>query len=77
MSSVSAKQKKRASQLKRTTLTLIKSQKRQDYTLEFRKPVDAIALNIPTYYDIIKNPMDLSTIIVSTSNLFDVMGDDF
>lgn len=27
----------------------------------FAKPVDAIALHIPQYYDIIKNPVDLST----------------
>ncbi|TPX68903.1 hypothetical protein SpCBS45565_g02812 [Spizellomyces sp. 'palustris'] len=28
----------------------------------FRAPVDPVALNIPTYYEIIKKPMDLSTI---------------
>ncbi len=28
----------------------------------FREPVDPIALNIPTYNEIIKEPMDLSTI---------------
>lgn len=28
----------------------------------FLEPVDPIALNIPTYFDVIKQPMDLSTI---------------
>jgi bromodomain-containing factor 1 len=32
------------------------------FTFVFYKPVDPIALNIPTYFDVIKNPMDLSTI---------------
>ena len=28
----------------------------------FREPVDAVALGVPEYYTIIKNPMDLGTI---------------
>ena len=31
-------------------------------SIPFRQPVDAGALGIPDYYDIIKKPMDLSTI---------------
>lgn len=30
----------------------------------FNQPVDPIALNIPDYFKIIKNPMDLGTIMV-------------
>ena len=32
-----------------------------------KKPVDPVALNIPDYFDVIKNPMDFSTIKVSFS----------
>lgn len=31
-------------------------------SLAFREPVDPLQLGIPDYYDIIKHPMDLSTI---------------
>ncbi|KAJ3042833.1 hypothetical protein HK097_001896 [Rhizophlyctis rosea] len=34
--------------------------KNKDATI-FKEPVDPVALNIPTYFDIIKRPMDLST----------------
>lgn len=34
---------------------------RQD-TLAFREPVDPKAMNIPDYFQIIKNPMDLGTV---------------
>ena len=36
--------------------------KHNPYNLPFLQPVDAIALGIPHYLDIIKKPMDLSTI---------------
>ncbi len=36
----------------------------------FAKPVDAVALRIPDYYIVIKNPMDLSTIEVRFSPFF-------
>jgi len=42
-------------------LELVKPKFAQDSTW-FRSPVDAVALGIPHYYDIIKRPMDLSTI---------------
>jgi hypothetical protein len=29
----------------------------------FRHPVDAIAMQVPEYYDIVENPMDLGTLI--------------
>jgi hypothetical protein len=31
----------------------------------FEQPVDPVFLNIPTYFDVIKNPMDFSTVKVS------------
>ncbi|KAI4903257.1 hypothetical protein NFI96_024557 [Prochilodus magdalenae] len=35
---------------------------RHHFSWPFRQPVDAVQLNLPDYYTIIKNPMDLSTI---------------
>ncbi|KAL9052132.1 MAG: hypothetical protein Q9162_005593 [Coniocarpon cinnabarinum] len=34
----------------------------------FSKPVDPVALNLPTYYDLIKEPMDLSTMETKLKN---------
>ena len=34
----------------------------EPHMFPFYKPVDPIALNIPTYFDVIKTPMDLATI---------------
>ena len=39
-----------------------KNLKKTKSSAAFLKPVDPVALNIPTYPDIIKNPMDLSTL---------------
>ncbi|KAJ2715393.1 hypothetical protein H4R19_001228, partial [Coemansia spiralis] len=36
--------------------------KRDDCAWPFLQPVDPVALGVPTYFDIVKNPMDLSTI---------------
>uniref|UniRef100_A0A673GDK5 Bromodomain testis-specific protein-like n=1 Tax=Sinocyclocheilus rhinocerous TaxID=307959 RepID=A0A673GDK5_9TELE len=41
---------------------VIKSLWRHQFSWPFRQPVDAVRLNLPDYYTIIKNPMDLSTI---------------
>ncbi|KAL7891139.1 hypothetical protein AOLI_G00006150 [Acnodon oligacanthus] len=35
---------------------------RHHFSWPFRQPVDAVQLNLPDYYTIIKNPMDLNTI---------------
>ncbi|KAB5584233.1 hypothetical protein PHYPO_G00105030 [Pangasianodon hypophthalmus] len=35
---------------------------RHEFSWPFRHPVDAVQLNLPDYYTIIKNPMDLNTI---------------
>jgi hypothetical protein len=37
-----------------------------EYGWVFNTPVDPILLNIPDYFDIIKNPMDLGTIKVNS-----------
>lgn len=36
--------------------------RKHPYAWPFNQPVDPVALNIPTYFDIIKHPMDLGTI---------------
>ncbi|CAI4037834.1 hypothetical protein SMKI_04G1680 [Saccharomyces mikatae IFO 1815] len=49
----------------RTCLKILKilmSKKNSDINFPFLQPVDPIALNLPNYFDIIKNPMDLGTI---------------
>lgn len=42
--------------------TLEKLFRQEPESLPFRQPVDAQALGIPDYFDIVKNPIDLSTI---------------
>ncbi|ODQ65354.1 Bromodomain-containing protein, partial [Nadsonia fulvescens var. elongata DSM 6958] len=42
-------------------LAAIRSLKRLKDAGPFLHPVDAVKLNIPTYYDVIQNPMDIST----------------
>lgn len=43
-------------------INLIKNIERYGDSYEFRHPVDYIGLEIPDYPDIIKHPMDLSTL---------------
>uniref|UniRef100_A0A8C3S5N9 Bromodomain testis-specific protein n=1 Tax=Chelydra serpentina TaxID=8475 RepID=A0A8C3S5N9_CHESE len=40
----------------------MKAMWRHNFSWPFHQPVDAAALNLPDYYNIIKKPMDLSTI---------------
>ncbi|KAJ2733306.1 hypothetical protein H4S06_006806, partial [Coemansia sp. BCRC 34490] len=42
--------------------TVLAKLKRDASAWPFLKPVDPVALGIPTYFDIVKNPMDLSTV---------------
>jgi bromodomain-containing factor 1 len=42
-------------------LERIRNTKKIKVSIAFKDPVDPIALNIPTYPDIVKNPMDLTT----------------
>ncbi|CAJ0583514.1 unnamed protein product, partial [Mesorhabditis spiculigera] len=43
-------------------LNELTGKKTQAFAYYFYVPVDVIALNLPTYYDVVKEPMDLSTI---------------
>ncbi|XP_020488660.2 bromodomain testis-specific protein isoform X2 [Labrus bergylta] len=49
-------------QLQYLEKVVIKALLRHQFSWPFRQPVDAVALRLPDYYTIIKNPMDLSTI---------------
>uniref|UniRef100_A0A672TBL5 histone acetyltransferase n=1 Tax=Sinocyclocheilus grahami TaxID=75366 RepID=A0A672TBL5_SINGR len=50
-------------ELRQALMPTLESLYRQDpESLPFRQPVDPILLGIPDYFDIVKNPMDLSTI---------------
>ena len=42
----------------------------------FQKPVDAVELNIPDYYSVVKNPMDLGTVKRKLENFEYQMGDE-
>ncbi|XP_014794445.1 PREDICTED: bromodomain testis-specific protein [Calidris pugnax] len=49
-------------QLQYLQRVVMKAMWRHNFSWPFHQPVDAAALNLPDYYSIIKNPMDLSTI---------------
>ncbi|CAJ1059746.1 bromodomain testis-specific protein-like isoform X5 [Xyrichtys novacula] len=49
-------------QLQYLEKVVIKALWRHQFSWPFRQPVDAVALRLPDYYTIIKNPMDLGTI---------------
>ncbi|KAM6327583.1 bromodomain testis-specific protein [Podargus strigoides] len=49
-------------QLQYLQRVVMKAMWRHNLSWPFHEPVDAAALNLPDYYSIIKNPMDLSTI---------------
>ncbi|XP_034439128.1 bromodomain testis-specific protein isoform X2 [Hippoglossus hippoglossus] len=50
-------------QLQYLDKVVIKALLRHQFSWPFRQPVDAVALRLPDYYTIIKNPMDLGTIM--------------
>lgn len=53
------------------------SKKHYNYNFPFLQPVDPIALNIPNYNEIIKTPMDLSTVQSKLANNQYENGDEF
>jgi len=48
--------------------TMLKALKRHPDSGPFLHPVDPVALNVPDYFDIIKNPMDLTTLQTNLNN---------
>eukprot|EP01118_Nematostelium_gracile_P016166 TRINITY_DN6634_c0_g1_i2.p1 TRINITY_DN6634_c0_g1~~TRINITY_DN6634_c0_g1_i2.p1 ORF type:complete len:218 (-),score=45.43 TRINITY_DN6634_c0_g1_i2:19-672(-) len=46
----------------RNCFTLLQKLRKHKFGWVFNEPVDPVALNIPDYFDVIKNPMDFSTI---------------
>lgn len=62
--SVRPKNKKFAAELRfcEEILAELNKQKHSSYVSPFMKPVDPVALGIPSYFSIIKRPMDISTI---------------
>ncbi|KAF2190584.1 Bromodomain-containing protein [Zopfia rhizophila CBS 207.26] len=62
--SVKPKKKKYQQELKfcESVMTEIMKPKYQKFSYPFLKPVDPVALNIPTYLKIVKKPMDFGTI---------------
>jgi E1A/CREB-binding protein len=51
-----------AEDLQRNFLPVLQKLYQQEESMPFREPVDPLQLGIPDYLDIIKQPMDLSTI---------------
>jgi len=56
--------KKRDAEMKflRAIIREFKKKQHAPYAYPFYEPVDAMKLGVPDYYDVIKNPMDISTL---------------
>ncbi|KAL6451118.1 BDF1 Bromodomain-containing factor 1 [Candida maltosa Xu316] len=50
------------------TIKELMSKKHYNYNFPFVAPVDAVALNIPNYHEVVKEPMDLGTIQTKLTN---------
>jgi hypothetical protein len=61
------KQQERGSALQKHFTNILKHTMNHKYAWPFLKPVDFVALNIPDYPNIIKVPMDFSTVQVCIS----------
>ncbi|KAK9479249.1 Bromodomain-containing protein, partial [Lipomyces japonicus] len=73
------RRKKYAAELKfcGTVLKELVAKKHEAYAFPFLQPVDPVALNCPSYFKIIKKPMDLSTIQTKLNNNEYESADDF
>ncbi|CCG24222.1 Bdf1 transcription factor [Candida orthopsilosis Co 90-125] len=71
---VRPRKKKFAAELRfcNQTIKELMSKKHYNYNFPFLAPVDAVALNLPNYHEIVKEPMDLGTIQSKlTNNLYE------
>ncbi|KAG5418652.1 BDF1 [Candida metapsilosis] len=71
---VRPRKKKFAAELRfcNQTIKELTSKKHYNYNFPFLVPVDPVALNLPNYHDIVKEPMDLGTIQSKlTNNLYE------
>ncbi|XP_062251433.1 bromodomain testis-specific protein isoform X2 [Platichthys flesus] len=57
-------------QLQYLEKVVIKALLRHHFSWPFRQPVDAVKLSLPDYYTIIRNPMDLGTIMKRLQNKY-------
>ncbi|KAF6069016.1 Bromodomain family protein [Candida albicans] len=73
------KNKKVAAELRfcNQTIKELMSKKHYNYNFPFLAPVDTVALNIPNYNEIVKQPMDLGTIQSKLANNEYENADDF
>ncbi|KAG5520124.1 hypothetical protein PMAC_001200 [Pneumocystis sp. 'macacae'] len=64
--------RKNAAQLQfcRNVIKELQKKTHESYAFPFYHPVDAVALNIPDYYKIVKHPMDMSTIQGKLNNVY-------
>ncbi|TRY74296.1 hypothetical protein DNTS_028726 [Danionella cerebrum] len=62
--------KRQTNQLQYLLKVVLKSLWKHQFAWPFHAPVDAIKLNLPDYYKIIKNPMDMGTIKKRLESMF-------
>ncbi|KAK6458746.1 Bromodomain-containing protein [Scheffersomyces xylosifermentans] len=76
---VRPRKKKFAAELRFCSQTVkeLVSKKHMGYNFPFLAPVDAVALNIPNYHEIVKEPMDLGTVQSKLANNQYENGDEF
>lgn len=65
------------SEIMKQCLKILQNLKSHQSAPLFAAPVDAIALGVPNYYDVVKNPMDLSTVEKKLHGKLYVGLDDF
>ncbi|KAG7317303.1 hypothetical protein KOW79_019601 [Hemibagrus wyckioides] len=65
-----ARPKRQTNQLQYLLKVVLKTLWKHQFSWPFQAPVDAVKLNLPDYYKIIKNPMDMGTIKKRLENSF-------
>ncbi|XP_046690578.1 bromodomain-containing protein 4 isoform X3 [Silurus meridionalis] len=65
-----ARPKRQTNQLQYLLKVVLKNLWKHQFSWPFQAPVDAVKLNLPDYYKIIKNPMDMGTIKKRLENSF-------